>query len=81
MSRSVETFRGGSNSAIVTWNTASFRAANAGEATTVRPDTKNVSRSPNATSIGFADGLNSRSARPASARLAFAAAYSPICIA
>ena len=76
---SADALSGGSISAIVTWKTASLSAASPGDAITVRPDTRKVSRSPNATSIGLAEGLKSRSLRPASARLALSAAQAPIC--
>jgi hypothetical protein len=71
----------GSKRAIVTWKTASLAAASAGDATTDLPDTRKVSRSPKATSIGLRDGLKLRSLRPSSARTTLPAAHSPICIA
>jgi hypothetical protein len=71
----------GSNRAIVTWKMASLAAASAGDATTDLPETRNVSRSPKATSMGLRDELKLRSLRPASARATLSAAHSPICIA
>ena len=71
----------GSSRAIVSWKMASLAAASAGDDTTALPETRNVSRSPNATSIGLRDGLKLRSLRPASARTTLSAAHSPICIA
>jgi hypothetical protein len=71
----------GSKRAMVTWKMASLAAASAGDATTALPDTRKVSRSPNATSIGLRDGLKLRSLRPSSARATLIAAHSPICIA
>jgi hypothetical protein len=65
----------------VTWNTASLSIASVGEAIADRPIIRKVSRSPNATSIGFGLGLNARSGRPASDRTTLAAAHRPICIA